>query len=98
MLCLAVHVYQAGSMTPDPSVRVPASMIRTVSRFLPGSLKAKLIAEGVDLDRLVADAEARAEPGVLMEVESGETKIVIAIELKAEAPTRPAQLTDGRGS
>ena len=91
MLCLAIHVYENSSPTPTPTIRIPLKVASTVVACLPTSLKRTIAAKAIDLDELVRAAQERIEPGVLVEIEDEEDRVVIAIERlgKSQGETLP---------
>ena len=86
MLCLAIHVYESSRTAPSPAIRIPLGALSIVSSCIPGSVKDKLAEKGVDLDHIISAAENSIEPGILLEIEDENDRLVIAIEPFREKP------------
>lgn len=75
-----VQVYNQGADEPEITVSVPASALKAASRLLPASVQDNLKAEGVDVAKIVAAAEAEDLEGVIAVVEKDARRIVISLE------------------
>jgi len=75
-----VQVYNQGAAEPEVTVSVPASALKAASRLLPDSVQQNLKAEGVDVAKIVAAAEAEDLHGVIAVVEKDARRIVISLE------------------
>ena len=82
---LTIRAYKKGSVAPDSTIRIPLHVISMFARFVPSSVRTKLLARGVVLDELIGAATNQVAPGVLFEAEDDDERVVITIEESQQA-------------
>jgi hypothetical protein len=80
METLKIHIYESGKSKPDQVITIPLSKLNVGKKLIPTKAKTSLGKEGIDISRLGELAGKSISKGVLIEVESGNEKIVISVE------------------
>jgi hypothetical protein len=77
---LIIKIYDSGKAKPDQVITIPISKINIGKQLLPEKAKTILAREGIDISKLTELANKSISKGSLIEIESGQEKIVISID------------------
>jgi hypothetical protein len=80
METLKIHIFESGKAIPDQVITIPLSKLNVGKQLLPAKAKTCLEKEGIDISNLSELTGKSISKGALIEVESGEEKLVISVE------------------
>ena len=77
---IIIKIYDSGKAKPDQMITIPISKINIGKQLFPEKAKTILDREGIDISKLTELANKTISKGSLIEIESGQEKIVISID------------------
>lgn len=77
---IIIKIYDSGKAKPDQMITIPISKINIGKQLFPEKAKTILDREGIDISKLTEWANKTISKGSLIEIESGQEKIVISID------------------
>ena len=77
---LIIKIYDSGKAKPDQVITIPISKINIGKQLLPDKAKMLLGREGIDISKLSELANKKISKGSLIEIDSGEEKMVLSID------------------
>lgn len=80
MQTLKIEIYKPQKNDPESRIRIPLSSLSISEKLLPSRARAALQREGIDLSELGSLFAKQGPKGTLIDVESAEERLVIAIE------------------
>ena len=77
---LIIHMYESEKSKPHKTVTIPFARLDTGRLLLPRDVKAALDKEGINLNSLADLTGKSVAKGILIEVQTGKERVVIAVE------------------
>jgi hypothetical protein len=77
---LKIEIFESGKSKPDQAITIPLTKLNVGKQLLPAKAKTSLEKEGIDISNLSELTGKSISKGALIEVESGNEKLVISVE------------------
>jgi len=77
---LIIVVHQIGQEIPEARITIPIRVVKIAHKLIPNKVREELSAEGINIDDVVSALDELQDVGTIMEVETPDKHIIIAIE------------------
>ncbi len=80
MIKLTITVFQLPSTDPEVRISIPVAVVKIARKLIPKKVHEELSAQGIDLSEIITALDQLEEAGTIMEVETEDRLIIIALE------------------
>lgn len=80
MTKLSITVYQRPAAEPEVRIAIPVTVVKIAQKLIPRKVHDELMDQGIDINEIIAALDQLQDTGTIMEVETEDRLIIIALE------------------